>query len=71
MNSNKLKAVLKENGDRQVDLAKHLHIELGTLNQRINGVGPGFRQSEMLAIKRRYRLTADEMDAIFFDEGGS
>jgi len=71
MNSNKLKAVLKENGDRQADLAAYLHMELSTLNQKINGNGTDFRQTEMLAIKRKYNLSADDMDAIFFDVVGS
>lgn len=66
MNKAKLKGAIVAHGDTQTDLAKALGLSLASLSLRINGHGRGFLQSEMDAIKRRYDLTADQMDEIFF-----
>lgn len=66
MNSALLKARMVQNGDTQTELAAFLGMSLSTLNAKINGNGTDFRQNEITAIKDRYSLTADEVDAIFF-----
>lgn len=66
MNSALLKSHMVKNGDTQTALAEALGISLSNLNAKINGNGTDFRQSEIDAIKRRYHLTADDVDAIFF-----
>lgn len=65
MNTNRLKAKIVENGDTQTNLATALGISLSNLNDKINGKAD-FRQNEIAAIKSRYQLTADDVDAIFF-----
>lgn len=66
MNTNRLKAKIVENGDTQTNLAVALGISLSNLNDKINGKAD-FRQNEIAAIKGRYHLTADDVDAIFFN----
>lgn len=68
MNSNLLKAVIKKHGETQADLAEALGLSLSNLNDKINGKSASFRQSEIIAIKERYKLTAEEVDEIFFAE---
>lgn len=66
MNKKLFKAILVKNGDTQKELAAALGISLSNLNAKINSTGASFRQTEILAIKTRYHMTADEVDAIFF-----
>lgn len=66
MNKQKLKGAIVSHGDTQSKLAEALGMSISALSLRINGHGKGFLQSEMDAIKRRYNLTAEEMDEIFF-----
>ena len=61
-----LKGKMVQFGDTQAKLAEFLGISLSNLNAKINGNGADFRQNEITAIKERYALTADEVDAIFF-----
>lgn len=66
MNSALLKGIIKTHGDTQEGLSDALGISLSNLNAKINGKGTSFRQSEIIAIKERYGLTADEIEQIFF-----
>ena len=67
MNKNMFISKMKLFGDRQEDLANALGISLSRLNAKINETdGAEFTQSEITAIKFRYHLTAEEVDAIFF-----
>lgn len=66
MNSDLLRSILVKNGDTQAKLAKELGISLATLNAKIHGNKTSFRQNEIMAIKKRYGLSPDEVDAIFF-----
>lgn len=66
MNKELLKAFLIKNGDTQQKLAAALGISLSNLNAKINSTGTSFRQNEIIAIKRRYHMTAEEVDAVFF-----
>lgn len=67
MNKNKLKAKIVEHGDTQRDLADALNIALSNLSLRINGK-VDFRQDEILAIKKRYKLSAEEVENIFLTD---
>ena len=67
MNKNRLKAKMIENGDTQNDLAKALNLSVSNLSLRINGK-MDFRQSEIDAIKKRYKLSSSELDSIFFED---
>lgn len=58
---------MKLHGDTQEDLAKFIGISLPRLNAKINEAGGAeFTMSEIRAIKIKYNLTAQEVDAIFF-----
>jgi DNA-binding XRE family transcriptional regulator len=67
MNKNKLKSVMALHGDMGKDLAKALGISQQALSAKINErKGAGFIQREILVIKTRYSLSADDIDNIFF-----
>lgn len=66
MNSALLKSVIVKNNDTQAILAAFLGISLSNLNEKINGKNASFRQTEISAIKERYSLSAQDVDAIFF-----
>ena len=65
MNKNLLRYFMSRHGDNQATLAKALNMPQSALSARMNGKTE-FRRLEMLAIWKRYSLTADEMLAIFF-----
>lgn len=67
MDSNLLKAALKKNGETQEQLAEAMGLQTSALNMRINGKIE-FRRNEINFIKKRYNLTCDEVDSIFFAE---
>ena len=67
MNSNLLKATIIKNGDTQEKLADAMGLPTSALNMRINGKIE-FRRNEIIFIKRRYSLSSDEVDSIFFTE---
>lgn len=66
MNSDLLKGKIRENGDTQERLAVAIGISNSNLSDKINGKS-SFRQNEILLIKERYSLTANDVDRIFFN----
>lgn len=69
MNKNMFVSKMKLFGDTQAILAEALGISLSRLNAKINETdGAEFTQSEIIFIKVRYHLTAEEADAIFLCE---
>ncbi len=67
MNKERLVSHMRKHKDRQQDLAEALGISLSCLNAKINEKnGFGFKQTELCFIKERYKLSAKEMDKIFF-----
>lgn len=70
MNKEMLMSVMCLNGDTQYKLAEALGISRTTLSAKINGRA-SFTQPEMSAMKRRYHLTADEIEHIFFEDNVS
>lgn len=66
MNSDLLKGKIRENGDTQEKLAVAIGISNSNLSDKINGKS-SFRQNEILLIKERYSLTAEDVDRIFFN----
>lgn len=68
MKKNLLEAKMKLHSDTQSDLAEAIGISLPTFNEKLNSAnGKQFKQKEILIIKKRYNLTAEEIDEIFFD----
>lgn len=69
MNKNMLLSKMKLFGDIQQDLADALDLSLASTNAKINGTnGAEFTMGEIKTIKIRYRLTAEEVDQIFFKD---
>jgi DNA-binding XRE family transcriptional regulator len=67
MDKNKLLALLAENGDTQSDLASAIGISRTRLSAKINERdNAAFTQPEIAAIKKRYSLSGEQVDAIFF-----
>lgn len=67
MSTRLLKGKMAEHGDTQAELASAIGISLSNLNDKLNGK-VSFRQSDIAAIRQRYRLSAEEVDLIFFGE---
>lgn len=67
MNKNKLLGVIVKNGDTCEKLSEYLSITPQTFSNKINErMKRGFTQPEILLIKKRYNLSANEIDSIFF-----
>lgn len=72
MNKNKLESVMRLHGDTGTILADHLGIARSTFSAKINETnGAEFTQKEIATIKQRYKLSAQEVDEIFFTENVS
>ena len=69
MNKNKLESVMKLHKDNGQTLADYLGIARPTFSNKLNETrGAEFTQGEIKMIKDRYKLSAEEVDGIFFDE---
>ena len=67
MDKNLLRAVMTENGDNYDTLAKKLGMTVSTLSNKINEKSNnGFTQPEILKMKELYKLSALQIDRIFF-----
>ena len=67
MNKDKLIGKIKENGENQEVLAQAMGLSRTTLNAKINGRAC-FTQPEIMAIKKRYNLSDNDLNAIFFED---
>lgn len=65
VNMNLLRYFMGEHGDKQSDLAKALDLPQSALSARMNGK-TDFRKNEMEIIRKRYSLSAEDLQAIFF-----
>jgi len=69
MNIYKLKSIMILHGDTGNTLAKALGISPQRFSAKINERnGAEFTQGEIMAIKERYNLSADDIDDIFFSK---
>lgn len=66
MNKALLHSFMVRHGDTQLTLAMAMGISLSRMNAKINNKSAEFTQSEILFIKNRYKLTATDVDEIFF-----
>lgn len=66
MNKGLLRSVMVLYGDTNKTLATYLGISEQSLSNKINENGTEFKKGEILKIKRRYNLTRDQVDLIFF-----
>lgn len=63
-----LRSHMVKHSDTQAGLAKDLGLSLSRVNAKIhNTSGAEFKQSEIALIKKKYGLSAQEIDDIFFD----
>ena len=67
MNKNELVSIMKKYGDNQADLAEYIGISPQRFSAKINKTdGAKFNQDEIKAIKKKYNLSAEQVDYIFF-----
>jgi hypothetical protein len=67
MQKQKLKSKMVLHGDNNNTLAAFLCLSRSRFSEKINEKnGAEFKQREIMAIKTKYSLTADEVDDIFF-----
>ena len=58
---------MKKHGDNQADLAEYIGISPQQFNAKLNRTnGAKFNQDEIKKIKKKYNLTAEQIDYIFF-----
>lgn len=67
MQKNLLEAKMKEHGDLGETLAQALDMTPTTLSRKKNGIAD-FTQSEIMRMKIRYELSADDVERIFFTD---
>ncbi len=68
MNTIALKIIMIKNGDNGLTLSRYLGISRSTLSAKMSKNSKSeFTQNEILKIKKKYNLTAYEVDEIFFD----
>ena len=69
MNKSLFKSFVIAKGDTYSKLAEYLGITVSTLSKKVNEKREaGFNQREIIMIKQRYSLTAEEVDAIFLEK---
>lgn len=72
MDKRRLESVMKLYGDTGNSLSDYLGIARSTFSMKINETnGAEFTQGEISLIKLRYSLSADDVDAIFFQPKSS
>ena len=71
MNKSLLRSVMVLHSDTDRDLADYLGISAQSFSNKINENKSEFKQGEISLIKKRYHLSADEIDAIFFGKAVS
>lgn len=66
MNKAALRSVMVLHGDTNKDLAEYLGISEQSVSNKTNENGTEFKQGEIALIKKRYNLTAEQVEDIFF-----
>ena len=66
MNSSMLRSIMVLHGDTNRDLAALLNITEQSVSAKINENGTEFKQGEIAKIKEKYKLSAEQIEAIFF-----
>lgn len=65
MDEKKLRSIMALHGDRCKDLGNALGLAPSRFSEKINGK-KDFKKGEILAMKERYSLSAEDVVAIFF-----
>ncbi len=66
MNKRLFESKMKLFGDTNKTLANYLGLSIASVSAKKNENGTEFTKSEIDKIKQRYKLTADEINEIFF-----
>lgn len=67
MDKKELESIMKKHGDTQESLATYLGISRGCFNNKINERNEAsFTQPEIMAMKRKYDLSSEDIGRIFF-----
>lgn len=66
MNKELLRSYMVLNGDTNKTLADCLGLTEQSVSSKINEKGTEFKQGEICKIRDRYKLTAEQVEAIFF-----
>ena len=66
MNKELLRSIMVLHGDTNRDLADYLGISEQSVSNKINENETEFKLSEIKNIRKRYNLTKDQVDLIFF-----
>lgn len=66
MNSRLLRSVMVLNNDTNKTLADFLGISEVSVSNKINEIGTEFKQGEIALIKKRYNLSPEQVEDIFF-----
>ena len=67
MNKELLRSIMVLNGDTNKDLAEYLGISVQSFSAKINENKTEFKKKEIARICERYNLSADQIQAIFFN----
>lgn len=68
VNKRLLKSFMVAFGDTNKELAEYLGISEASVSAKINENKTEFKQSEIASISKRYALTSEEIEAIFFNK---
>lgn len=66
MNTSMLKSIMLLHNDTYKDVADFLGISETSFSNKINENGTEFKQGEIAMIKDRYKLTPEQVEAVFF-----
>jgi hypothetical protein len=66
VNKKLLNSIMAKSGDTQNDLANLLGLSLSRVNAKINENEAQFTQTEIATLKKHYKLSAMDVDEIFF-----
>lgn len=66
MNGPLLRSIMVLHGDTTRTLAEYLGITQTSVSNKINENGTEFKQGEIAAIKEKYNLSMEQVEAIFF-----
>ena len=69
MNKLKLESIMRLHGDTGTTLSKYLGMARSTFSAKINETnGAEFSQNEIAKMKKKYNLSAIEIEEIFFNQ---
>ena len=65
VNKNEFRSVMIRHGENQSDVAKWLGMSVANLSKKLNGNGD-WTVAQIMCVKKRYDLSPEDIDRIFF-----